>query len=198
MSWETALVVFVVGAHIVLAGLVLFSLLRGAGAEPETDTSGRKVLRPSRVLLWTGILLAIWAFLGLYMAGEALMRERVQSSGVLVGGMVTLAAGLMGAWVLARYFNFQIVWDEECLEVTGLRGNRQKYRWRDLTDLSRRKGENNVYGLGDAGQTEVRIYDIELHFTNGGLVRAAPNLVGYHGFVADAIRHWDNTHNAAP
>lgn len=194
MTWETSLVVFVFGAHIVLGVLVLVSLLRKVGAEPELDTNGRKVLRPSRVLLWTGILLAIWTALGLYMALEALTGERVVASSALVGLMVTLFAGLMGAWILARYFSFRIVWDEDILEVTNWRGSLRQYMWRDLKELAERRGGDNVYGLVDPGQTEVRIFDVELRFANGGLVRAAPNLIGYLAFLGDARRHWQVRH----
>ncbi len=190
MSWETVLVVFVFGAHIVLAVLVLVSLLRKVGAEPELDTNGRKILRPSRVLLWTGILLAIWSGLGLYMTVKALASEQVMTSGVLVGLMVMLTAGLMGIWILARYFSFRITWDEDTLEVTDWRRNHRQYRWSDLKELAERRGTENIYGLVEPGQTEVRVFDLELRFENGGLVRTAPNLVGYYAFLSDAGRHW--------
>ncbi|HHG89172.1 MAG TPA: hypothetical protein ENJ90_01655 [Devosia sp.] len=197
MTWETVLVVFVIVAHVVLVVLVFVSLLRGIGADPEVDTGGRKLLRLSRVLLWGGILLAIWTGLGLYIAVEALSGERVVASGVLVGLMLALFAGLMGGWTLARYLNFRIAWDDEAIEVTNWRGNTNRFRWGDLKTLSHRQGDNNVYGLVDPGQTEVRIFDMELRFENGGLVRAAPNLAGYPVFVRDAMRHWGEMQGAS-
>ncbi len=190
MDFFSLLIIVIIAAHIILVGLIFKSLLGAAGTDPETTADGRKAMRPSKVLLWTGVLLAIWAILGLYLGVEALGRERGVASGLLVALIVTLTAGLSAAWLLARYLNYRIVWNNETLEVTSWRGKLERYRWADLTELTHRSGQDAVHMPVDMANTHATIRDLELRFNNQGVIRAAPNLTGYYRFVDDAKRHW--------
>ena len=182
MSWESIMFISIVVFHVGLAVLIIMALIRGSGADPIV-LDGRKMLRPSRVLLWSGILFAVWAAGGVMMMAEALARQRGQASGLLVGFMVTLAFGLLAAWVLARYTRSRIIWDDEALEVSDWQGAKRRYRWDDLTGVSQRSGKNTIYGLEGDTSSRVRVHDLELRFGEGEVVRAAPNMTGYYAFV---------------
>lgn len=182
VTWEEVYFISVVVVHIVLVVLIIAALLRGAGADPIM-LGGRKMLRPSRVLFWSGILFAIWSAGGISMIVEALGRERGQASGLLVGFMVTLAFGLAAAWMLARYSRHRIIWNDKGLDVSNWQGVKRRYRWEDLTGVVERRGKNSIRGLeGDTG-SRLGIIDLELRFGDEAVVRAAPNMTGYFAFV---------------
>ncbi len=184
------LIVAIIAVHVILVGLIFKALFGAANAEPEKTTDGRKLMRPSKVLLWTGILLAVWAILGLYMGIEALTRERGVASGLLMALILTLTTGLSGAWLLARYLRYRIIWDDETLEVTNWRSATEQHKWADLAELAQRTGSDTVYLPLDMTETLSTIRDLELRFNNQAVVRAAPNLTGYFRFVEDAKSHW--------
>ncbi|VAW21815.1 hypothetical protein MNBD_ALPHA11-191, partial [hydrothermal vent metagenome] len=72
MNIMSIFIIAIFAAHLIILVLVIKSLLQSSRNKVQQSPDGRKMLRPSQILLWTGILAAIWTVLGLYMGYESL------------------------------------------------------------------------------------------------------------------------------
>lgn len=183
VNWTMILFFAVTGVHLVLLVLIFTALARGSRAAPA-EMDGRKILRPSRALLWSAILLVLWALGGLGVIIDGLMRERGQLTSVLAGLPLMLIAGTVAAWAFARYSRHRIAWDEETVELRNWRGGTERHRWDDLAGAAERR--RSTLQAGPAENPALGMAELELTFADGGVVRAAPNMIGYHRFVAEA------------
>lgn len=191
MGFGSIVTMLVIGANIVLLVLFFASQSSGAKADPEIANNGKKVIRPSKSLLWFSILLAIWALLGVYLGLDAMMRERVIASSILVALLLIGATAPFSLWMLIRYLRYRIVWDDKTIEVTNWFNKISSYRWDDLLELAQRNSETTVRDPIYPGITPVRVYDLELRFKKDEKIRAAPNMTGYYAFVEDAAKYRD-------
>ncbi len=187
---EILLYIFLLG-NLVFLVMFFVAFAGSAKSKPELTSKGQKKIRPSKTLLWGGLIFLLWAIFGLYLGFDAIFRERIIASSVLVSVMVTLVFGLMAVWILARYFRFSIIWDDEKIEVINWRKEKEIYLWTNLIEVSQRNKNNTVRDPIYPSATPVRIFDIALRFKNDAIVRAAPNLSGYYGFVEDVLKKWE-------
>ncbi len=191
MGLGSIITMAVIGANIILVVLFFISQSAGARADPEIAGDGRKVIRPSKSLLWVGILAGIWALLGVYLAIDALMSERNAASALLMALILVVSMAPFSLWMILRYLRYRIRWDDRTMEVTGVSGKTRSLEWNDLREIAQRNEKTTVREPIYPGIVPARIFDLELRFEDGKIVRAAPNLAGYHGFVRDAAMHRD-------
>lgn len=182
MSWGAIFLIFIVVAHIALIILLLISMIKKTNEQPKTP-DGKNLVCPSKTLFWGAMFMFLWALIGAYMFIEAIFREKIQSTGVLIGLLLMVSFTLLGRWILLRYLNYKIVWDDKGLEVTNWRGKKTKYKWRDLESHNQNKKEDHVRFYNEDENVHLQIRFLDLKFSNGDIVRTAPNLHGYYNLV---------------
>lgn len=182
MIWETILFLFIVISHIALIILLIISLVKKPKGQPKTQ-KGKNLLAPSKVLFYNAMFMFLWAFIGAYIFTEAIFREKIQSTGIVIGLLLMLSFALLGRWILLRYLNYKIIWDDNGLEVTNWRGKKSNYKWRDLKTHNQNKEEDHVRFYNEDENVHLQVHFLDLKFSNGDIVRAAPNLQGYYNLV---------------
>ncbi len=171
-------------AFVALFGLMLTAYIRGANTPPE-KRDGQMLLRPSRAILYAGLLLGLFAAMSLALAVSAAFSD---GTGLRMWVGVVLAAVLgAGVWFcIARYRGERVLLGPEGIEHRTWMGTRT-YPWDGLTgaDLSTRAVINTT---GSGAATRVPRREVTASFEDGGVVRVASNMIGQAAFEAELRR----------